>query len=153
MMCAQWISDLERLIVETKLIARNIGDEFRARLARGVEKFLAGLVSAKVSFVFGSQKRRLVMIKPPGQFFRGRILEVDDRIFVAVEQREIEKVSRTMQQTAVVDFRFRMNAFFVEAREGCGRGDAVEAVTVIKQTKFHRLINSQKSQQRVDRMQ
>ena len=47
-----------------------------------------------------------------------------------------------MQQTAVVDFRFRVNAFFVKAREGGGRGDAVETVAVIKQTKFHKVVLS-----------
>ena len=45
-----------------------------------------------------------------------------------------------MQQAAVFDVGARVDAFLVKAREGGSRGDAVEAVAVIKQAKFHKLI-------------
>ena len=78
------------------------------------------------------------MIEPPGQLFRRCIFEIDDRIFIAIKQLEIEKVARAMQQTSVVDFSFGMNTVFVESREGCRRGDAVKTVAMIKDTKFHK---------------
>src|SRR5258705_13256613 len=96
------------------------------------------MVGTKVRFIRGRKKRRLVMIKPPGQLLCRRILEIDDRVFVAIQQRQVEKVSRAVQQTSVVNFSFAVNTVRVEAREGCGRGDAVETVAVIKNAKFHK---------------
>src|SRR5437762_1471964 len=87
--------------------------------------------------VLRSKKRRFMMIEPPRELIRRRVLEIHDRIFVAVKQIEIKQVSGAMQQPAIIDFRFRVDAFFVKAREGRGRSDAVKTVAVIKQTKFH----------------
>ena len=61
-----------------------------------------------------------MMIEPPREFIRGRVLEIHDRVFVTIEQRQIEKISRSMQQTAVVHLRSGVNALLVKAREGCG---------------------------------
>src|SRR6266849_9782690 len=104
---------------------RDVGDEFSARLACGIEKFLSRVVRAKMRFVFRREKSRLMMIEPPGQLVRSRVLKIDDRVFVAIEQVEIKQVSRAVQQAAVIDFRFRMDSFFVKARENGSRSDAV----------------------------
>ena len=42
-----------------------------------------------------------------------------------------------MEQTSVVDLGFGMNAFLVEASESSRRSDTVEAMAVVKETKFH----------------
>ena len=42
-----------------------------------------------------------------------------------------------MQQAGVIDLGVGMNAFFVEACESGRRSDTVEAVAVVKETKFH----------------
>jgi hypothetical protein len=78
-----------------------------------------------------------MMIKPPGQFFRWCILEIDDGVLVAIKQIHVKEVSGPVQQTAVINFRFRVDAFFVKARESGGRGHAIETVTVIEQAKLH----------------
>src|SRR5882672_11315976 len=96
------------------------------------------MVGTKVRLIGRRKKRGLVMIKPPGQLLRCRILEIYDRGFVSIQQREIEKVSRAVQQTSVVNFSFAVNTVGVEARKGRGRGDAVETVAVIKNAKFHK---------------
>src|SRR5213083_226193 len=111
---------------------RYVGDKFRARLARRIQKLLVRLSDAEMYFVLWGEKRGFVMIEPPGQFFGRRVLEIDDRILVTVKQ-----VTRAMQQTGVLDLRFGMDLFFIKACEGGGRGDAVEAVAVIKQAQFH----------------
>jgi hypothetical protein len=110
----------DRLVVEAKLISRNIGNKLCARLAVGIKKFLSGIVSQEVLFVLGSQEGRLVMIKPPRQFVGRRILEVHDGVLIAVKQPLIEKISRPMQQSCIADFRFGMYAFFVKTSEGRG---------------------------------
>ena len=91
----------------------------------------------KVSFVFGSQKCRLMMIEPPSEFLRRGVFEIDDGILIAVKHRHVEEIPGPMKQTFVLDFRVGMNSFFVESRKGCGRRDPVKTMTVIKQTKFH----------------
>ena len=77
------------------------------------------------------------MIEPPGQSFRGRILEINDRVFVAIKHSQVKQIARAMQQSGVVDVSFGVNAFFVKTRKGSGGGDAIEAVTMIEQTKSH----------------
>ena len=89
-------------------------------------------------FVRRFQESRFVMIEPPGKLFRRRILEVDDRILVTVKHVLVKQIAGTMQQTLVLDFGVRVNALPVEAREGCGRSHAIEAMAVVKQAKFHR---------------
>src|SRR6266496_1046736 len=90
-----------------------------------------------MSLVLRSKKRRLVMIEPPGQFFGSGIFEINDRIFIAIKHSQVKKIPRSMKQTGVINIRFRMNAFLIKTREGGRRSDAIEAMTMIKQTKFH----------------
>jgi hypothetical protein len=49
----------------------------------------------------------------------------------------VKQVAGPVQQSGVIDFRLGMDAFFVEARESCRRGNTVKAVTVIKEAKLH----------------
>jgi hypothetical protein len=57
----------DRRGVETESLVRNVSNEFGTGLPRGIQKLFAGFVSVEVCFVFGCQKRRLVMIEPPSQ--------------------------------------------------------------------------------------
>src|SRR6266568_3571367 len=116
---------------------RYVGDKFRARLARRIQKLLVRLSDAEMYFVLWGEKRGFVMIEPPGQFFGRRVLEIDDRILVTVKHLLVKQVTRAMQQTGVLDLRFGMDLFLIKACEGGGRGDAGEAVAVIKQAQFH----------------
>src|SRR5581483_2763787 len=118
--------------IEPKLGLGDIGDEFGAGLARRIEKLLPRSIGAKVSFIFRRQKRRLMMIEPPRQFFGGRILEIDDGVLIAIEHVSVEEyVTGPMQETAVRYFSRGMNSLLVEACESCRRGHAVKAMTVI----------------------
>ena len=60
----------QRFGVKTEFGFGHIRDKFRAGFTRGVEKFLARMIGAKVCLVFRCEKRRLVMIEPPGQLLR-----------------------------------------------------------------------------------
>ena len=76
---------LERFVVEAELAAGDVGNEFGARLAARVEKLFPGNVTSKMCLVCRSKKCRLMMIEPPGEFVGRRILEIDDRVFVAIQ--------------------------------------------------------------------
>ena len=43
------------------------------------------------------------MIKPPGQTFSGRILKVDDSVFVTVQQFQIKQVTRRISRDEVLN--------------------------------------------------
>src|ERR1051326_8407925 len=79
-----------------------------------------------------------MMIAPPAEFFGRRVFEINDGVRIAVEHVPVEKqIAGAMQQSAVRNFRVRMNSFEVKARERGCRGNAVKAVAVIKDAKFH----------------
>src|ERR1043165_9786176 len=128
---------LNRLWIETETFVSNVGDELRARLPPRIKKLLTRFVRAKMRLVFRREKRRLVMIEPPRQLLRRRILEIDDRILVGIKHRVVEEIAGPVQQPGVIDLGFRMDAFLVEASESGRRRDAVEAVAVVEKTKFH----------------
>src|SRR5215470_17343500 len=90
-----------------------------------------------MGFVGASQESRLMMIEPPRQFWRRRVLEIDNRIFIAVEHVFVEKIAGPVQQTAVVHLSLLIDSFVIKPGEGGRRSDAVKAVTVIKDAKFH----------------
>ena len=79
-----------------------------------------------------------MMIEPPGQFVRRRILEIDDRVFIAIEHFFVEQnIARAMQQTAVINLGVWIDSLMIKTREG-GRGShAIKTVAVIKDAKFH----------------
>src|SRR5207244_1903650 len=123
----------QRRRIKSKLVFSNIRNEFSAGFSIGIEKLLSRFVRAKVSFVLRREKCRLVMIEPPGQLFRRRILEIDDRIFIAVEHIAFEQeIPRAMQQSTVLDAGAVMNSFEIKTRERRRRGNAVETMSVIE---------------------
>src|SRR5207302_7287129 len=91
-----------------------------------------------MSFIFRREKCRLMMIEPPRQFLRRRVLEIHDRVFIPVEHRLVEEeIAGPMKQASVCNFRIAVNSFEIKARECGRRSHAVKAVAVIKDAKFH----------------
>jgi hypothetical protein len=76
----------DRFRIESESFLRDVGDEFRARLPRRIQKLLAGSVCAEMCFVFGSEKGRLVMIEPPREFLGGCVFEIDDGVLVSLRR-------------------------------------------------------------------
>src|SRR5215813_6155364 len=88
------------------------------------------MVSSEMLGVFWPQERALMMIKPPCEFRRSRILEIHHCIFVPVENVTIEGMRRFVGHPAIQEFSIGMNAFAVEPRKDGRRGGAVEALVV-----------------------
>jgi hypothetical protein len=83
-----------------------------------------------------------MMIEPPGQIRVRCVLEVDDRINIAVKKAVFKQLIGPMRQTRVVKFRLRIKALFEEpADERCRRG-AVKAVIVIQDANIHLIVVS-----------
>ena len=75
-----------------------------------------------------------MVVEPPGEPFGRGILEIHDRVFVAIEHFQIKKRTRPVKQPGILNLCFRVDTFFIEAREGGGRRNAVKTMTVIEET-------------------
>jgi hypothetical protein len=80
--------------------------------------------------ILGFQKRALMMVEPPGQQRRCGILEIDNRIFIAVKYSTLEGMRSLVRHPPVQKFGFRMNALAVKARENSRGRSAVKAFVV-----------------------
>src|ERR1700757_4604672 len=75
------------------------------------------------------QKRALVVVKPPGDFRRVRILEIDDDVFVAIEKTCSPGLRSAMRHSGEMELCSRIIFFFVEAvKESRGRCTVKAAV-------------------------
>lgn len=91
-------------------------------------------------FIFGGQKRRLMVIEPPCQTSGRRVFEIDNSVFVAVEHRFVKEVAFAVKQARIIYRRVFVYARAVKACEDSGGRDAVEAMAVIKYSEFHNKI-------------
>ena len=72
------------------------------------------------------------MVEPPGQPVVGTILEIDDRILVAIELLAIESIPRAVHCRSVENARVRVDFRAIELGKYRGRRDSVETIAVIK---------------------
>ena len=73
-----------------------------------------------------------MVIEPPGNLRRTRILEVDNGIFVAIKVFLIEERARSMQQAGIDKLHIGADALAIEARKQSGGTGAIETLIVIK---------------------
>jgi hypothetical protein len=79
-----------------------------------------------------SQKRALVMIKPPRDLGRAGILEIDDGVLIAVELLLVKQGARPVDKASELEFRITANALAVKAGKQCSRGRSIKALIVIE---------------------
>ena len=72
------------------------------------------------------------MIEPPRQPVIGAVLEIDDRILVAIELFAIERIARPVHCRRVEDIRVRVDFRSIELGKYRGRRHSVETIAVIK---------------------
>src|SRR5690349_25088395 len=85
---------------------------------------------AKMPGIFRREKRALVMIEPPGKLRRIRVLEVDNYVFIAVEDSALPGVARAVSHAAEMKLGGGVEAFAIKAIEERGGGGAVKAAIV-----------------------
>jgi len=76
------------------------------------------------------QKRALMMIEPPGNLGRVGVLEIDDRVLVAVEQSVLPGLHRTMRHSREVKVRVRVKPLPIKTIKQRSRGGAIKAAVV-----------------------
>ena len=85
-----------------------------------------------VLVVLGREKGREMMVEPPGDAGRGRVLEIDDGVFVAGKLALVKERPGAMDEAVVFVRCACGDALAVEARKEGGRAGSVEAFVVIK---------------------
>ena len=119
--------------LEAVFFGNRIGDELRAGfVSRVIELRRPGAVD-EVAFIFRRQESALVMIEPPGQPRRRAVLEIDDGVFVAVEEFFFDELLvRFVGKSAKADFGLRADGFAEKARKHSGGCKAVKAMVVMQ---------------------
>src|SRR5579875_444279 len=123
--------------VESKFFSGNGGKKFRAGFVARVIKLLAGAVLTEVLGVGRRKEGALMVVKPPSKARRAGIFEIDDCIFVAVENSRVEGLRSAVNHATVAKFRTRVDAFAVEARKHGSRCGAIEAFVMKTDPDFH----------------
>ena len=76
------------------------------------------------------QERALMMVEPPGHFWRIRILEIDDHVLVAIEEPVFPWLHRPMGHAREVEIRVGVEAFPVKTIKERGGSGAIKAAVV-----------------------
>src|SRR5581483_7919898 len=83
------------------------------------------------------QERALMVIEPPCQARVGRIFEIDDGIYIAVEEAVFKKLRRLVCQAGEFKLGARGVLSFIKAAEESRRSGAVETVVVVENPHPH----------------
>jgi hypothetical protein len=70
-----------------------------------------------MGLVFWRQERALVVIEPPGQFWRVAVFEIDYGVLIAVEQPGVKQRARAMNHRLINDLPIWMDPFPVKLRK------------------------------------
>src|SRR6266403_1561638 len=85
---------------------------------------------SKMPGILRGKKRALVMIKPPSQLRRVRVLEVHNDVLIAVEYAALPGMRCAVRHAAEMKFGGRVEAFAIKAVEERGGGSAIKAAIV-----------------------
>ena len=78
------------------------------------------LAGQKILLVLGREKGRQMMVEPPCDLGRGRVLEVDDGVFIAGKLALVEERAGAMHQAVIFVAGVGGDALAVETREERG---------------------------------
>src|ERR1700733_9567095 len=122
----------ERLGIESEFLRCDCRQEFCAGFVRRIVKFLTGMIGAKIRCVRRRQERALMMIEPPRQPRRARILEINNRVLVAVENIVLEWLRRPVRHPRITKLHLRIDSLAIKSRKNRRRRRAVKTLVVEK---------------------
>src|ERR1019366_10471106 len=118
--------------IEAEAFFRHHRNETRAGLESRIVELTVALILLEGGGIGRRKKSAFVVIEPPVDVGRTGILEIDDRILVAVELLLVEKSARTMQQAGEYEVHIAADSFPVETGEQGRRGSPVKTLVVIE---------------------
>ena len=95
--------------IEAKLRGGDVGQEAGAGGVIGVKEFAATAVWILLAvfealLILGGKEGGLMMVEPPGDFWRGGVFEVDDRVLVAAELGLVKQRAGAMETSIFTRF-------------------------------------------------
>ena len=88
-----------RCWIEAEALLRDHRNKTGARLEARIVKLAITLLLLEMSGISRAQKCALMVIEPPGDLGRGRVLEIDNCVLLAIEIVLVEKRAGAMQET------------------------------------------------------
>src|SRR5882724_3028323 len=116
--------------IESKFLPRRVRNQFCAGLVvRLIVKVLPGRLF-KLRGIRRRQECALVMVEPPRHLRRIRILEIDNRILVAIEQSRFPRLLRAVRHARETKLCVRIKFFAVKTVKKGSRSGSVKAAVV-----------------------
>ena len=103
--------------IEAKTLLGDRGNEVGTGLEIRIVELAVALVLFEMGSVLGCEECAQVMIEPPGDFGRTRILEVHDGVFVAIKLSLIKQCTGAVQQAGKYEACVVADALAVETRK------------------------------------
>jgi hypothetical protein len=128
---------LEILRIVVEFHPRHGSDVFGAGAEGRIEELASAGIVPEMLGVLGGKKGALVMIEPPGEARVRRILEIDNRVDVAVEHARFEQLRGFVRQAGIAEIGVRVKLFLYKTAEEGRRSGAVEAMIVIENPHPH----------------
>jgi len=97
------------------VLGRDHRDEAGTGFETGIIKFAVGLFLLKVRSIGGAQESAFVMIEPPGDFRRRRVLEIHNRILVSGEVGFVEQRTGTVEKAGKLELDVTADPLAVKA--------------------------------------
>jgi hypothetical protein len=119
-----------RLRVEAEALLGDHGNEACTGFEIRIVELPVALVLLKMGRIVRTQERALVVVEPPGNLGRTRVLEIDDGVLVASEVFLVEERACAVQQATVFKIDVTADALAVKPSEERGGGGSVEAFVV-----------------------
>jgi len=123
--------------VKAEAAASDVADEGGAALVAGVVELASAGVAMEVLLVGGVEERALVVIEPSGEARVAGVLEIDDGILVAIEERGVEGLGCGVRHAGIAEDRVRVHSPLDKAGEEGSRSRSVETVVVIENAYKH----------------
>src|SRR6202035_446472 len=108
----------------------NRGDEFCAGFVVRLVKHVRAGMSAEMLGVRWGETRALMVVEPPADFGRVRVLEIDDGVFVAIEKTGSPRLRGAMGHAGKAEFRCGIEFLLVKAVEKSCRGGPIKTAVV-----------------------
>src|SRR5580704_8791918 len=127
----------QRLRIKSKFLSSNGSQKFSAGFVGRIVKLLPRPIRPKISRILRRKKRALMMIKPPSQPRRTRILEIHDGILVAIKHPILKRLRSLMRHPHKMKRSVSIDPLAVKPRKNRRRTRPIKTLIVKEDLNVH----------------